>query len=1044
MTTCERTGRILSVFLAMGALIGSRMAVAAGPAPLSPGFEPQQLIVPEGFTVELAAGPPLVEHPTFATFDDRGRLFLSENAGVNLSAEDLEKQLPNSIRMLEDLDGDGRFDKSTVFADKLTFPMGGAWHEGALYVASPPNIWRLQDTDGDGVADRRDVLVSKFGYTGNAADIHGCILGPDGRMYWCDGFHGHEFKDEQGHIASKREGSYLFSCLPNGSDVRIHCGGGMDNPVEVDFTNAGEMLGTVNILYTRPRIDCFVHWLYGGAYPHREKVLQELKVTGDLLGPVHQFGHVAVSGVQRYRSGLLDREWQDNFFATFFNSGKIARLELERSGSTFTATQREFLTCANREFHPTDIAEDADGSLLVVDTGGWFYRGCPTSQHAKPDILGGIYRIRRSGMPRQSDPRGNQIDWSALSDAQLAGLLGDARFAVRDRAVAACARRGTSIVTTLAGLRTHPDAVVRLSAIWSLVRIGHGVDLKPWLSDPDLAVRLAALHGLAFRPDPQSIEKLLTLLAQDEPPVRRSAATALGRSGARAAVAPLLGALARKTDRAEEHAIIYALIELNDPHATRPGLQAARADVRRGALISLDQMDAGDLGANDVLPLVQADDPQLQLAAAQIFSRHADWADRAAEVLAALLERAGSAERNGAAIRRIARTFIADPAVGEVIGRALSDPACPAATQELLLASLADGQGIALHESWIRPLELRLNSPDTAVLERTLDAVAAIKTTRFHDRLQQLAVSDQVPVLLRVSALQVASGQRGSLTDPAFDLLERLLAEGSPQESLKASQKLGASALSNGQLVRMAPYLETAAPTQLSDLIRPFNRSNKPEVAGAFLTAMKNARSLTTLAEHEVSDIIKSYPVELLPEANALLDRLKEHRRQQLARLDALLPRLKQGDARRGAELFFAEKAKCASCHRVGDKGGKIGPDLTTIGSNRAGRDLIESIVFPSATIVRDYEPYTVATTDGRVFSGLIARETSDMLFIQQQTGDPVAIPRSDIEQLLPGTVSIMPNGLDQALTEQQLADVVAYLMSLKQPSVAQVPSGGE
>ena len=81
----------------------------------------------------------------------------------------LEKELPNTVRMLEATDGDGRFDKSTLLADKMTYPMGGAWHDGALYVASPPNIWRLEDTTGDGIADRREILVSQFGYTGNAA-----------------------------------------------------------------------------------------------------------------------------------------------------------------------------------------------------------------------------------------------------------------------------------------------------------------------------------------------------------------------------------------------------------------------------------------------------------------------------------------------------------------------------------------------------------------------------------------------------------------------------------------------------------------------------------------------------------------------------------------------------------------------------------------------------------------------------------------------------------------------------------------------------------
>ncbi|MCO6458261.1 MAG: hypothetical protein J5I93_23390, partial [Pirellulaceae bacterium] len=372
-------------------------------------FQPAAIRVPDGFEVELAAGPPLVQHPMMACLDDRGRLFIAESAGLNLKAAELEQELPNFIRMLEDTDGDGRYDKSTIFADKMTLPQGALWHQGSLYVASPPNIWRLSDTDGDGVADQRQVLVDKFGYTGNAASVHGCFLHPNGRIYWCDGRHGHEFRDDDGRVFSRGEGSYIFSCNPDGSDARAHCGGGMDNPVEVDFTDAGDVLGTVNILFTSPRLDCLVHWLHGGTYPHSERVLGEFKRTGDLLGPVHKFGHVAVSGTTRYRSGALDPNWRDDFFVTIFNTGKLQRLELQPAGSTFQATEHEFLTCDSPDFHPTDVLEDADGSLLLIDTGGWFRIGCPTSQIAKPEVQGGIYRIRRTGKPATSDPWGTRI-----------------------------------------------------------------------------------------------------------------------------------------------------------------------------------------------------------------------------------------------------------------------------------------------------------------------------------------------------------------------------------------------------------------------------------------------------------------------------------------------------------------------------------------------------------------------------------------------------------------------------------------------------------
>ena len=1034
------------VFVGIDEEHAQRQSIA--PPPLSEGFVPATINVPEGYTVELAAGPPLVEHPTFATFDDRGRLFVSENAGVNMSASELEESLPNSIRLLEDTDGDGRFDSSKLFADKMTFPMGGAWHGGALYVASPPNIWRLEDTDGDGTADKRDVIVNEFGYTGNAASIHGCISGPDGRLYWCDGYHGHEFKDQAGQVTSKREGSYIFSCRADGTDVRIHCGGGMDNPVEVDFTDEGEMLGTVNIFYTRPRVDCLVHWLYGGAYPHRERVLSEIKVTGDLLGPVHRFGHVAVSGTARYRSGVLDHRWRDDFFVTFFNSGKVVRVDLEREGASFRATQREFLNCESRDFHPTDIAEDADGSLLVVDTGGWFYRGCPTSQFAKPDVLGAIYRIRRSGMTTQVDPWGQRIDWAEQSPAQLVKLLNDTRFKVREKAIAECARRGEVIVPALQQTIQRRDIRQRLGAVWSLTRItgaGHrtGHERTPAqaairfaLDDAHSSVRLAACRSLASYPDHLTLDRLSEILATDEPAIRREAATALGRIGDVRAVPTLLKSLGRSIDRTEEHALIYALIEINAPAQTRLGLAAKHAATRRGALVALDQMDAGDLTADDVVQLVASSDPALQGTAAKIFGRRPDWANRSADVIARLLERSESTVENAVVTRELTTTFLADSEVGELVGRLLSAPQTHRQTRELLLAAMGAAQGVPLHDSWVDPLTDLLNGNDAPALEFTIAALAGVQAERFQDRLEQLGADETQPVHIRVAALEVASGRRGRLPDTALALLIELLDDAEPNGSLRAAQMIGTSSLTPPQLIRLAPHMTRAGTSQLRELLRAYLRSQDADVAAAFLVAMENARALTSLPAYEFSDVIKRYPPELLPQGNRLLDRIRQAEQERLAHLDRLLPLLEHGDAKRGREVFFTEKSKCATCHRVGDKGARIGPDLTTIGANRASRDFLESIVFPSATIVRDYEPYTVVTVDGRVFNGLIARDTGETLFLQQQAGEAIAIPHSEIEDLVASPVSIMPNGLDQALTETDLADVIAYLQGLKHARV--------
>ena len=143
--------------------------------------------LPAGFTVEVAAGPPLVERPIVADFDEQGRLYVAESSGTNdKSAVQLENK-PHRIVRLEDSDGDGRFDRRTVFADRMMFPEGTIWFAGSLYVAAPPSIWKLTDTDGDGVADRREEWFQGKTLTGCANDLHGPYLGLDGWIYWCKG-----------------------------------------------------------------------------------------------------------------------------------------------------------------------------------------------------------------------------------------------------------------------------------------------------------------------------------------------------------------------------------------------------------------------------------------------------------------------------------------------------------------------------------------------------------------------------------------------------------------------------------------------------------------------------------------------------------------------------------------------------------------------------------------------------------------------------------------------------------------------------------------
>src|SRR5688572_21336377 len=178
-----------------------------------------QLTVPDGFEVELVAGPPLVERPIVADFDERGRLYVADSSGSNDKVDVQLVERPHRIVRLEDTNGDGRFDASRVFADRMMFPEGAMWFDGSLYVSAPPSIWKLTDTDDDGVADRREEWFQGKTLTGCANDLHGPYLGPDGWIYWCKGAFGEQTHAREGKTPLVTRASHIFRRKPGSAFV---------------------------------------------------------------------------------------------------------------------------------------------------------------------------------------------------------------------------------------------------------------------------------------------------------------------------------------------------------------------------------------------------------------------------------------------------------------------------------------------------------------------------------------------------------------------------------------------------------------------------------------------------------------------------------------------------------------------------------------------------------------------------------------------------------------------------------------------------------
>src|SRR5262245_9012472 len=605
--------------------------------------------LPAGFTIERAAGQPLVNWPIVADFDEQGRLYVAEAGGAITKEEVQQQKKAHRVVRLVDSDGDGRFDKSTVFLDGIAFPEGAMWRAGSLYVAAPPQIWRLTDTNDDGVSDQREIWFDGKTITGCANDLHGPYRGPDGWIYWCKG----AFAKQTYTLPTGKEfntrASHIFRARPDGSGIEPVMTGGMDNPVDTVFTPGGERIFSTTVLQ-RPAAglrDGLIHAVYGGIYGKDQEAIYDADhkwTSPDLMPVLVHHGPSAPCGLHCLESDQFGPDYQNNIFSCQFNLRKIGRHVLKPSGSTFTTEDYDFLVSDNSNFHPTAAIEDADGTLLVVNTGGWYKLCCPSSQLVKADIVGAVYRIRREAAQKVSDPRGLQIAWTASSNEQLAALLGDGRAAVRRRAVETLALRGAAALTSIEPLLENPKSSPRaaLAALGVASRQNDPAARKmvrAAIGHADEDVRQAAIHTISVWRDKNAVSQLIGVLHSTSLPKRRVAAEALGRMGDAAAVSAILAALAdAKNDRALDHSLTYALIEIGDEASIRPALAAKEPAVRRAAMVVLDQIGAQ---LDPDLVLGARDDPNEKLrdSARWIAGRHPEWDEKLAGYLRGRLAR---------------------------------------------------------------------------------------------------------------------------------------------------------------------------------------------------------------------------------------------------------------------------------------------------------------------------------------------------------------------------------------------------------------------
>ncbi|MBI3853522.1 MAG: c-type cytochrome [Verrucomicrobia bacterium] len=946
-------------------------------------FPTQTFTVPDGFEVELAGGTNLAPRPVSASFDDHGRLYVTDSSGSNAKPVEQLKDPTARVLCLEDTDCDGKFDKATVFADKVMFPQGCLWHDGWVYVAAPPSIWRFKDTNGDGLADVREEWFKGGTLTGCANDIHGPYLGPDGYIYWTKGAFAEQTHKLGNGRTLKDKAAHIYRARPDGSDLDVIMTGGMDNPVEVAFTPEGETIFTSTFIdFSQPGFrDGIGHAVYGAVFGKIHDVIEDGRVkraSPEVMHPFYQAGPAAECALCRYESDVFGVGFRDNFFATTFNLRRVTRHILKPNGATYASTDSDFLVSDGVDFHPTDVLPDADGSLLVVDTGGWYKLCCPSSQLAKPDVLGAIYRVRKSGAPRLTG-KGRAAAYAKLVRPPTLDLKNPS--AVLQKAVLTAPQKNRSkFVSVLSRYRSEPDE--------------------------------QNAHAL------------------------RAAAEGLGRMGDKKSVPLMLDVIAVSgKDRVLEQALIRALIDIDAAEPTRAGLKSDQPNVRRAALIALDQMDGSDLKPTEVVPFLTAADERMSGTANWILGRHSDWGGELAGWFRERLTAPGIADAERKALNSQLRIVTRAEAGQQLLADSVTQSGFRDDTRVAALDAISNAGLKQPPESWKAAVQSVLSGNDSASKPSAVRAARTLNSdTNIVAALRAIGHETKQAGQLRLDAL-VALPAGASLDTIEFDFLRAsLAADNAPTTRSAAAGVLGHSRIEAEQLAALTDNLKSAGPLELNKLCEAFDGGGDDALGTKFVASLRESKSAKGLIPSQLRPHFAKFPEATQKDAEEYFATLDVDATKQAAHLEELLNELKtlNGDIRRGQLVFNSTKTACLTCHEIGYVGGHVGPSLGNIGKIRTERDLLEAVIYPSASFVRSFEPVVVVNKAGDSFSGVLRKDGADEVVLATGPDTEARIARADIADIRPGTISVMPQGLDAQLSKQEVADLITFLKSMK------------
>jgi glucose/arabinose dehydrogenase len=430
--------------------------------PFSPEEAVEAMSVPEGFAVELVASEPDIVNPIAMTFDDRGRVWVTESLEYPRKEPGAGR---DRVKVLADTDGDGRADKFTVFADGLNIPTGVAVGYGGVWVLNAPDLLFLVDTDGDGRADKTEVVVTGFG----RADTHELpstlTWGPDGWLYGLNGVFNPSVINSHGK-------EYRFTCAmwrvhPRTREFRVVCEG-TSNPYGIAWDPEGAAI----VEACHWANDHMFHFVETGYYKRQAGAYPPYAIR---MGSITDHGHqkTAYCGLAYFDSDAYPAKYRDRLYTGNIHGGCINADRLTRDGSTYVArAEPDFLNANDAWFMPVALKVGPDGCLYVLD---WYDRyHCYQDANRDPQgidrLKGRLYRVRY-----KDSPRAPTFDLAGESDEVLIRRLASPNIYFRESAQRLLTERDTPSIrdrlqTLLLDDSAPPKA--RMHGLWALVGTG--------------------------------------------------------------------------------------------------------------------------------------------------------------------------------------------------------------------------------------------------------------------------------------------------------------------------------------------------------------------------------------------------------------------------------------------------------------------------------------------------------------------------------------------------------------------------------------------